>query len=152
MKKIFLLIVISLAFISCEENVQFNNPSFQGLKDNVFWRSITTTATVNASSELTITAYTTKEKIILQTPNTALTTYFLGEDDFNTASYQIDEEPNTTLYTTGTDIGNGQITITEYDVLNKTISGTFRFNTVNTLTEATVNFQQGVFYKVPVTP
>ena len=44
--------------------------------------------------------------------------------------------------------------ITEYDAVNKTVTGTFKFNAENTddssSASPTVNFQQGVFYKIPV--
>lgn len=47
---------------------------------------------------------------------------------------------------------NGQIKVTEYDPVNKTISGTFRFNAKNIednpLGGESVNFQDGVFYKI----
>jgi phage protein D len=41
--------------------------------------------------------------------------------------------------------------ITEYDAINKTVTGTFKFSAENTdsssQANATVNFQQGVFIK-----
>ncbi|MDI5899422.1 DUF6252 family protein [Flavobacterium sp. XS2P67] len=57
-------------------------------------------------------------------------------------------------FSTGFEIGEGQIVITEYDAVNNTITGTFKFNAENTnsnsLASQVVNFQHGVFYKVPV--
>ncbi|MCW2118147.1 DUF6252 family protein [Flavobacterium sp. 7A] len=156
MKKYFLFLLTTLSIFSCEENVKFNNPSFQGLKDNVFWRAITTTATINSSNELIITAYTSKEQIVLKTPSDDINTYTLGEDNISTATYTLTEDTTVTTYSTGTNTGNGQIEITEYDIANKIITGTFKFNAINTITnpesQSNLNFQQGVFYKIPVTP
>jgi hypothetical protein len=48
--------------------------------------------------------------------------------------------------------GNGQIVLTEYDPINRTVSGVFNAeNSSNNPLEGTnLNFQQGVFYKVPI--
>ena len=40
MKKYFLFVIVLFTFMSCQEDVRFNNPAFQGVKDNVFWRAI----------------------------------------------------------------------------------------------------------------
>ena len=39
MKKYFYFLVILTVFASCEEDIKFNNPAFQTLKDNTFWRA-----------------------------------------------------------------------------------------------------------------
>ena len=156
MKKLILLIVILFSFISCEEEVTSNNPSFQGLKDNVFWRAIQSNATRAGNGSLIIEAYTSKEKITLKITSTIVQTYFLGTSTSKTATYTLTDSDGTIIFTTGFGIGDGQIVITEYDAVNKTVSGTFKFNAVNTLNNPlagpTLNFQKGVFYKVPVTP
>ncbi|WP_418264687.1 DUF6252 family protein [Flavobacterium faecale] len=156
MKKYFLYSILLLSVLACEENVKFNNPSFQGVKENVFWRAVTTTATVGSGGALTINAYTRDEQIILKTSTTAANTFNLGVNNNNTATYILTDSNGNSTFATSTGKGDGQITITEYDTANKTISGTFRFNAINTSSNpvagTTLNFQQGVFYKVPVTP
>ena len=51
---------------------------------------------------------------------------------------------------------NGEIKITDYDNLNMTVTGEFKFNAVNIennpLGGAILNYQYGAFYKVPVYP
>ena len=47
MKKQFLYLFLFFAFISCADEVKFNNPSFEGQKDNVFWRAIDYKATLS---------------------------------------------------------------------------------------------------------
>lgn len=153
MKKLSLIIIVLFAFISCQEDVRFNNPSLQGMKDNVFWRAVESKATV-ASGSLLIEAYTGTETLTFKLASTAKKNYFLGIDNVNTVSYVLADPGGLITFSTGFGIGDGQITITEYDTVNNTVSGTFKFNAENTdnnpLAGPLVNFQQGVFYKVPV--
>ncbi|MFA9188564.1 DUF6252 family protein [Flavobacterium sp. FBOR7N2.3] len=156
MKKLFLFLTLLFSLFSCEEDVRFNNPSFQGMKDNVFWRAVQTTATVNSGGILIIEAYTSTEIITLKTNSAATGTYFIGTNPFNTATY-VYTDPTTkesVRFSSGFGVGNGEIEITEYNQVEKTISGTFKFNIENTfddpLAGPTLNFQSGVFYKIPV--
>jgi hypothetical protein len=58
------------------------------------------------------------------------------------------------IFSTGSDFGDGEIVITNYDAVNKTVSGTFKFNVDNVannpLYGSSVNFQNGFFYKIPI--
>lgn len=154
MKKQIFYFLLLFTFISCQDDVKFNNPSFQSIKENVFWRAINYNANLSNTGVLTINAYTRNEIVILKTASSKLATYALGANTSNTASYQIKTNSITTNFSTGSDFGDGQIVITEYDKTNKTISGTFRFNVRNVdqnpLYDDFINFQQGVFYKIPV--
>lgn len=51
---------------------------------------------------------------------------------------------------------NGEVKITEYDTVNFTVSGTFKFNAANSNDSPfggpIMNFQYGEFYKVPIYP
>jgi hypothetical protein len=57
------------------------------------------------------------------------------------------------MYLTQNGIGDGEIVITNYDGV--TMSGTFRFNAINTINNSdqpnAVNFNKGNFYKIPIT-
>ena len=154
MKKLVLITVLLVAFISCQSDVKFNNPSFQGTKDNVFWRAIQSKAILATNGSLSIEAYTSYEKVTLKTTSTTPQTYVLGTSTSKTATYTLTDATGTVTFSTGTGIGDGQIVITEYDGANKTVSGTFKFNAKNTtnnpLYGPSLNFQYGVFYKVPV--
>jgi hypothetical protein len=155
MKKQFLYLFLLFAFISCESDVEFNNPSFEGQKDNVFWRAVDSKAILAANGSLTIEAYTRNEKVTLKTTSTTAQTYPLGTSTSKTATYVITDANGTITFSTGIGIGDGQIVIEEYDAVNKTVSGTFKFNAENInnnpLVGPILNFQYGVFYKVPVT-
>ena len=68
--------------------------------------------------------------------------------------YKPADANGTLTFATGIGKGDGQIVITEYDLINSTVSGTFKFNLANVFNNplggTTLNFQQGVFYKVPI--
>jgi hypothetical protein len=155
MKKQILFIVLLFAFISCESDVKFNNPSFEGQKDNVFWRAVDSKAGLAADGSLSVEGYTRNEKLTLKTTSTIAQTYPLGTSTSKTATYVLTETGDPITFSTGIGIGNGEIVITEYDAVNKTVSGTFKFNAENIdnnpLAGPLLNFQYGVFYKIPVT-
>ncbi len=157
MKKHFLFLMVLFSLVSCQEDVRFNNPSFQASIDNVFWRAIQTVATVNAGSSLVIEAYTATEVVTLKVNSTSPGTYFIGTSTNKTATYVVTDPATkeSITFSSGFGVGDGQIVITDYDPVGKTISGTFKFNLENTfdnpLAGPTLNFQYGVFYKIPVT-
>ena len=154
MKKAFLFIIVLFALISCEEEVSFNNPSFQGVKDNVFWRAIASTASLGVDGSVVIKGYSGNELITLKTSSTLKGTYYLGTSDSKTAVYELTDASGTLTFATSVGKGDGQIVIEDYDIENNTISGTFKFNAENSynnpLEGPVLNFQQGVFYKVPI--
>ncbi len=150
MKKRFLYITLLFALISCQDDVKFNNPAFEGRKDNVFWRAIDSKATI-ASGSLTIEGFTKNETVTLKTNSTDPAIYFLGTSILNTATYVKNDALSTITFATGFGVGEGQIVITEYDAVNKTVTGTFKFNAVNSVLPSSIlNFQYGHFYKVPI--
>ncbi|TDE31341.1 hypothetical protein E0I61_01180 [Flavobacterium ranwuense] len=155
MKTYFLFIVVLFSLMSCEEDISFNNPSLQGMKDNVFWRGVQSKATLAGDGSLLIESFTANETLSLKTTSTTAQTYFLGTSETKKATYTITDVTNGLVtFSTGFGIGEGQIEITDYDAVNNTVTGTFKFNAKNTNTNSlaspVVNFQHGVFYKVPV--
>jgi hypothetical protein len=236
MKRFLSLFIMALAFSSCQEDVKFNNPGFQGLKDDVFWRANEARAYVDATGKLRIEALTQYEIITLNTNSANVGTYVLGTTNSNnSATYSsnfndISLEYATiavpgptgsislvnggTGYSSGTSVAttggtgsgltvnvvanasgvvtsvavssrgsgylagdlvtvaggnvnckfsvanvqnsNGEIKITEYDNVNFTISGKFKFNAANSngspFGGQILNFQYGEFYKIPIYP
>lgn len=159
MKKIIasiLLLVVSAGTISCTEEITRNNPSLEGMKDDVRWRARASEAVLSTSGSLTIVGLTQFETLTLMTPSAAPGTYELGTSDIYTASYLYERDGNELLFATGDEIGDGEIVIEEYDTEKKTVSGTFRFNAINVnnnpLGGEILNYQYGRFYKVPVVP
>lgn len=147
----------SLVFLisSCSEEIVFNNPSVQGLKDNVFWRALQSKAVLSKEGTIEIEAVTLKETLKLHFSSTQVKEIVLDNaaDDF--ATFTSKETTPITFLSTKDGEGSGKMSITEYDELNKTISGTFKFViripvAVGEKTKE-LYFSQGVFYKVPVT-
>jgi hypothetical protein len=134
--------------------VKFNNPAVQGLKDNVVWRATLFTAVQAADGSLTIQAYQKKEILTLTTSAYSVQTYPLGVDLINKATLAEKVGDLNTIFSTGINSGYGQIVITELDELNHTITGEFKFNTINTavdpLTRPNVNFQKGIFLQIAI--
>lgn len=162
MKKVISLFLVTIALSSCTQEVTFNNPSVQGTKDNYFWRAKSSSATINTiDSTLTVVAMSQFETLTLSMPipttpvtETTPITYLLGTSEVSEATFSYDVNGQNLLYATGANEQDGQIILTEYDTVNKTVSGTYRFNAYNTtnnpLGNLLVNFKQGVFYKVPL--
>ncbi|MFV5693959.1 DUF6252 family protein [Flavobacterium sp. LB3P122] len=155
MKKYFLFIAAIFSLVSCQEDVSYNSPSLQGVKDNVLWRAVQSKATLASDGSLLIEAYTRNETLSLKVTSTKAQTYFLGTSESKKVTYVLTDATGALItFSTGFGIGDGQIVISDYDGINNTVTGTFKFNAENTynnpLAGAVLNFQQGVFYKVPV--
>lgn len=155
MKKIILLLLVLITLSSCEEDTMTNTPALQGRLENVFWRAIGSQAVLNENGTLTITGQARLQTLVLHTSSKNKGTYVLGNSNARFATYEQQFEDTVLTYQTGKDIGgNGQIVITEFDEEGKTVSGNFRFNAINDennpLGGEIINFNLGVFYKVPV--
>jgi hypothetical protein len=160
MKKLISLLIVTMALSSCTQEVTFNSPSVQGTKDNYFWRAKSSSALVDVpNATITIVALSQFERLSLSMPLPAISQSYpvinlLGTSQLGEATFSYAVNGQNLFYATGTNIDDGQIVLTEYDSVNKTVSGTYRFNAFNTtnnpLGNTLVNFKQGVFYKVPV--
>ena len=67
MKKLASLLILLVAFVSCQSDVKFNNPSFQGEKDNFLWRA-DHTVTMIGNGNLGISAFRGNEQVTLVVP------------------------------------------------------------------------------------
>ncbi|MEN2486204.1 DUF6252 family protein [Flavobacterium sp. B11] len=156
MKKYFCFLSLLLLVVSCtSEDVTSNNKAFQALKDNVFWRAQVFQAGIETDGFFTIEGSLDSDQIRFQIPEPAKKTYFLGVDDDTKVVYKKTYKGQEAEFSTGTGKGNGEIIITEYNAIDNTISGTFKFTAVNADADAekqTIHFSEGVFYKIPVTP
>ena len=165
MKKRIYILMLLIGLTSCGEDIVFNNnAAFQAVKNNDSWNAADASATVSDEASLLIQAVTINETVTLEIPlptslvsqkdSSTYITHDLGTSDTKTASYTTLLNGALLTYETGVNIGDGQIIITDYDGV--TISGKFRFNAENIESESsespTVNFQYGVFYKVPIAP
>lgn len=153
MKKIISLIVLLVAFSSCEEDVKFNDPAVQARKDNEVWKATNFTAVRGGDNSLTVTATNGFETLTLRTESVEPGNYTLGEDQLSKASYKVQADGITMEYQTGTNVGDGLIKISnksrETNLTKGYITGTFYFNAVDSDGDV-VNFQEGIFYKIPI--
>jgi hypothetical protein len=160
MKKFILLFLATIALSGCTQEVSFNNPSVQGTKDNYFWRAQSFSAAIDAvNNTITLEADSQFETLTLKMPLPSATnpcpiTSVLGTGSASEATFSYIVNGQNLLFKTGTNAQDGQIILSEYDPINKTISGTYRFNAFNVgnnpLGNPIVNFTNGVFYKIPV--
>ncbi|WP_395044701.1 DUF6252 family protein, partial [Flavobacterium sp.] len=66
MKKLFSLIVILVAFSSCQDEVKFNNPGFQAFRDDVLFKGVDVRAYKSTSGALRIVALALDEEVELK--------------------------------------------------------------------------------------
>jgi len=168
MKKVLTLLILLVAFSSCETDVKFNNPGFEVTKDNRAWRADVMSASLQGD-DIVIAAYRGAEGVFLTFPKPVgasklspitYTFAYEGEDNDDISASYIYEDSGVTLdYYAGPDSdvenqGNITIQITEFDGEQLKLSGTFRFNAKyqgdSEIVPENVNFQSGFFYKVPL--
>ena len=149
MKKIILDLTILVTFASCTDDVAFNDPSFQGIKNGENWRANDARVILNANGTMTIEAYSQFEvvKFVVSSPTKGIRKF--GVNASNVASYVATYDGITDSYTTGVDVGSGELKITESPTATGKLSGTFKFRAVNADgTES--GFTNGVIYNIPV--
>ncbi len=155
MRKALFFMVAAMALSSCTEDVSMPNPGFQGLKDDVLWRGSGAVAELVEGGAVSIQGAKKFETLILDIPSTDVGTYILGENEATMATFIVNSGAEQYTYTTGTDSpAAGEIRVTEYDSTNQLLTGSFRFNALimddNPVVLPVLNFQQGIFYKIPV--
>lgn len=154
MKKIIVLVLTAFTFFGCGDDVEFNTPSFKANKNGNLWEGVTYTASINDTGVLTITASDNFETITLVSNSAAE-----GEHDILTTSSfatltDIDDvfwstnnvpDPSVQLYP-----ASGLINLTKVDIEGGVVSGEFYFNAFNNSGLSSVNFNEGVFFDVPL--
>lgn len=155
MRKIIVLAFAFLAFVGCGEEIEFNTPALQGEKDGNLWEAVTFRANVDSGGFLRITGSDNFETITLVLNSTAI-----GEHDIvDTSSYATLIDINEVLWSTENTPdpsiqiypANGVINLTEFNTEKATVSGSFYFNAFNDSGLSSINFNEGVFYNVPIT-
>jgi hypothetical protein len=102
MKKIFSLLLVTILFASCQQDIQTNTPSFQAKQNDVYWRANDARVSVDADGKMTITAYSQYETVTLETSSTDPGVYVLGTTNQNNfATYSNDVNNFSDFYDTG---------------------------------------------------
>jgi hypothetical protein len=149
MKKIILVLAILFSFVSCTDDVSFNDPSFQGIKNGENWRATDARVILNTDGSMTVEAYSQFEIVTFEVSSANVGTRTFGLNTANVASYDVTIDGVTDSFETGVDVGSGELKITESPTVTGKLSGTFKFRAVNANgTEA--GYTNGVIYSVPV--
>ena len=149
MRKVIIVLLIMFSFVSCTDDVVFNDPSFQGIKDGENWRATDARVILNDNGTMTVEAYSQFEivKFIVSSPSKGTRTF--GVNASNIATYDVTRDGITRSYTTGVNLGSGELKITENAATTGKLSATFKFRAVN-LDGTEAGFTNGVIYNVPV--
>lgn len=87
MKKILSLIVILVAFSSCQDDVKFNNPGFQAYRDGVLFRGIDVKAYKSSNGSIALVGLAQDEKVSLNIASSAKGTYYFGTTNQATKAF-----------------------------------------------------------------
>lgn len=88
MKKIFFLIAVLGLFSSCGEEIQFNNPSLQVMKEDVLLRTTNPRVIMNLDGTIAIAGEYGTEFLSLKIPSLNPGTYYFGVDNSTVAYYK----------------------------------------------------------------
>lgn len=149
MKKILLVLTILVSFVSCTDDVTFNDPSFQGVKEGETWRANDARVILNPDGSMIVEAYSQFEVVTFEVSSANVGTRTFGVNTSNVASYEVTIDGVTDTYETGVGIGSGKLKITESPSVSGKLSGEFTFRAVNA-NGIEAGFTHGVIYGIPV--
>lgn len=145
MRKIIALILISLIVLSCSNELKFNTPAFQGLKNYDSWIADSFQASLSDDGALKIIGIRNRESVTVFLESADSGIYNLESSVINSVDF---EDNSSVLYSTLNN-GDGEIVIEDFDTENLTVTGTFKFNAYSINGEV-VNFIKGVFDQIPI--
>lgn len=100
MKKIIAVALVAFATFSCQKEVEFNNPAFQGSMNNVFWKAENILATKTSTGHVTLKGQGQGD-LIIDLASTALGKYELGTTNTNNkAQFTQKTTSGQSIYTT----------------------------------------------------
>lgn len=156
MKKVVVAILVVFSLLNCSDEIRFNSPAMQGNKQGELWQSDFFAADID-NGGFVIEGRNSGETIQLITTSDSRGTFNLGIDSDNIAIFvDVDgtvyssknaPDPSIGLYPT-----SGEIIVEDIDNDNpKNVYGTFWFYAYTSDGLQVINFNKGVFYKVPLT-
>ena len=151
MKRILVILCACLALTACQEDLEDNTPSVQGIKDgNELWRASGYGITIGGAGEVTIQGSSGDTSLVIVLPSLQVGTFVLS----SSSSARINFNDGLILYSTRNDgVGSpvlrsdGQVVVQRID--GNRLSATFRFNAFDASGQFTVNFIDGVVFQVP---
>lgn len=155
MRKIGLALIALFVFFGCQDDLQDNTPGFQGIKDgNQLWKASGYSVAIDANGFITISGNNDIGSLSLMVPSASVGVYTLGDVGSMRATFTTG--PN--VFSTINDgvgspvfISDGEIVLEEVNIVENTLSGTFKFNAYDASGQNSLNFIEGVFFKLPIT-
>ncbi|TJY37946.1 DUF6252 family protein [Pontimicrobium aquaticum] len=156
MKRIVVSFLIVFLLLNCSDEIRFNSPALQASKQNELWRSNFFAADID-NGGFVIEGRFSGETIQLITTSDARGTFSLGLESDNVAIFK---DVDGTIYSTknapdpslGSYPTSGEIIVEDIDNDDpKNVYGTFWFYAYTADGLKVINFNKGVFYKVPLT-
>lgn len=154
MKRLAILFISILTLVSCGDEVEFNTPGFQGNREYGLWKAEFTNAAIDDNGYVTITGGNNIETVELKVPSAAVGTYIVGDWITLEARYT---DGNGTVFTTNNSPDPSVSIYPEYgfikidEINNNTFTGTFEFLAFDESGLNSVGYNEGVFFKVPIT-
>jgi len=155
MKKVFVVILTVFSLLSCSDDIRFNSPAMQAYKQNELWRSSFFAADID-NGGFVIEGRNSGEIVQLITTSDTRGTFNLGLDSNNIAIFvDVDGTMYSTKNAPDPSIGSyptsGEIIVQDIDSDDpKNVYGTFWFYAYSSDGLKVINFNKGVFYKVPL--
>ena len=139
----FIFVIWSLLLVSCADDVTFNTPAFQGIKDTTFFKAQGTRAQLTDANQVVISGSLNGERVDLKLP-----AYGTGVFDLSAGSAAIADfyEADGKQYSTRFE-GEGEVVVERVD--DSLYTGSFRFRAVAPADTTEVYFTRGYFYEVP---
>jgi len=156
MKKIITILLSVFTMVSCSDEIRFNSPAMEAHKNgNTLWKAQFRAADID-NGGFVIEGRNSGEVVQLITTSDTQGTFEIGE---NTGNIAIFKDVDGTVYSTENTPDpsvsiyppTGQIIVDNVDNDNpKNVYGTFWFYAYTADGLHVVNFNEGVFYKVPL--
>ena len=152
MKRSVIIFFLCLFSLSCNDDLQDNTPSIQGIQNGeILWRALGyNVATQGGITTITANTNTSTLQLIIPSLNT-------GVYELNSSSAaRVTFEEESVFYSTAFDgtgspavTSDGEIVIESLGGEPNSITGTFRFNAYDESGQLTVNFIEGIIFKIP---
>ena len=148
-----------LAFTNCSDEIEFNNPAIQANKDGEFWRARYQRVDIDYGGWL-IEGGNYGETLQLVTRTDTRGTFIIGEEDLSGENEAIFRDSEGVIYSTAFEPdpslsvypAEGQIIVDNItNTTPKRVFGTFWFTAYSEDGMKSVTFNQGVFYRAPLT-
>lgn len=154
MKKAALIFLSFLSLLGCGDDVEFNTPAFQANKNYELWRATSFNSAPAVLGGISITAGINGEVMTFSLPSSSVNTYLFNTTSSSRAEFiDFEDTEYSTINLADPDVSlypeTGEVNITEST--SGYISGTFRFIAYSADGLKSIGFNEGEFYRIPVT-